>query len=189
MTWRRVLSEKRRLIWPLAVAVVANLALLVLVVYPLSKKVAGGEKEAEAAAAELAAARKDHAAARATVAGKQMADTALQQFYSSVLPPDLSGARRSMARIDQLLARSNLQRGRADMKPEEIRDSQLAKLKVDVDFSGNYVDVRRFIYALETSPEFMVVENVELSQDQDGKSGLKVTATIATYYRAGGDGN
>lgn len=187
--WRRVLAEKRRVIWPLATAVIANLALLALVVYPLAKKVAGGEQAAQAAAAELAAARRDHALARATVSGKEMADTALRQFYSSVLPPDLSGARRSMSKIDQLLARSNLQRGRADMQPEEVRDSQLAKLTVDVDFSGSYADVRRFIYAVETSPEFMVVENIELAQQQDGKPGLRVTATIATYFRAGGDGN
>lgn len=189
MISRRVLTDKRHLIWPLAIAVIANAALLALVVYPLSQKVSRGARDAEAAASELDAARKDQAAARATVSGKQTADAALQQFYSSVLPPDLSGARRSLTKIEQLLARSNLRRGHADMRPTGIRESQLAKLTIAVDFSGNYADVRRFIYGLETSPEFLVVENVELSQDQEAKTGLKVTATIATYYRTGGDGN
>jgi Tfp pilus assembly protein PilO len=186
---RRVLADKRHLIWPLAIAVIANIALLVLVVYPLSQKASGGERHAEAAAAQLDAARKNHEAANATVSGKETADKALQQFYSTVLPPDLSGARRSLTKIEQLLARSNLRREHAVMRPTEIRDSHLAKLTVAVDFSGNYADVRRFIYSLETSPEFFVVEHVELAQDADGKTGLRVTATIATYYRAGGDGN
>jgi Tfp pilus assembly protein PilO len=189
MTWRRVLHDKRHLIWPVALAVFANVALLVLVLYPLSQKVSGGERQADAAAARLEAARKDHAAARATVSGKETADDALRQFYSSVLPPDLSGARRGLTKIDQLLSRSNLRRDRNSMRPTEQRDSHLAKLTVVVYFSGNYSDVRRFIYALETSPEFMVIENVELIQDKEGKTALNVIAQIATYYRAVGDGN
>jgi Tfp pilus assembly protein PilO len=189
MTWRRMVADKRHLIWPLAIAIVANAALLGLVLYPLSRKVAGGEQQAEAAAAQLDAARKDVDAARATVTGKQTADKALKQFYSTVLPPDLSGARRSLTRIEQLLARSNLRRTTSRMRPEAVRDSDLAKLAVTVDFTGSYTDVRRFLYAIETSPEFFVIENVALIQEADHKTPLRVTATVATYYRAGGDGN
>jgi Tfp pilus assembly protein PilO len=186
---RRVLAEKRHLLWPLAIAVIANVALLILVLYPLTQKVTSGERQAESAAAQLDAARKDYAAARATVTGKETADKALQQFYSTVLPPDFSDARRSLMKVDQLLARSNLRREGARMRPTEVRDSSLAKTSVVVDFSGNYADVRRFIHALESSPEFLVIENVELVQESEGKTALKVTAQIATYYRAGGDGN
>lgn len=189
MTWRRVMADNRHFIWPLAIAVLANLALLVLVVFPLSQKVSGAEQRADAVAAQLAAARKDLAAARATVTGKDAADEALQQFYSTVLPPDLSGARRSLVKIEQLLARSNLRRTASRMRPEPVRESDLSKLAVTVDFTGNYADVRRFLYGLETSPEFLVIENVELIQEADGKGPLRVTTTVATYFRAGGDGN
>jgi Tfp pilus assembly protein PilO len=186
---RRILTEKRHLMWPLAIAVIANAALLILVVYPLSQKVSGGERQAEAAVAQLEAARKDYAAARATVTGKETADKALRQFYSSVLPPDFSDARRSLTKVDQLLAKSNLRREGSRMRPDDVRDSHLSKTSVVVDFSGNYADVRRFIHALESSPEFLVIENVELIQEPEGKAALKVTVQISTYYRAGGDGN
>jgi Tfp pilus assembly protein PilO len=189
MMWRRVVTEKRHFIWPLALAVIANAALMVLVLYPLSQKVTGGEQQAQAAAFQLDAARRDYAAARATVTGKEAADKSLRQFYESVLPPDLSGARRSLTKIEQLLVRSNLRREGSRMRPEPVRDSNLSKLAMTVEFTGNYPDVRRFIYAIETAPEFLVVENVELMQESDGKSALKVTATVATYYRTGGDGN
>lgn len=188
MIWRRVLADKRHLILPLAVALIANAALLVLVVYPLSRKVAGGEKQADAVAAELDAARKDYAAARATVTGKQSADKALQQFYSSVLPPDLSGARRMFDKVDPLLRQANLRRSQAYQRETRIRGSQLGRLAMEVKFSGNYPEIRRFIHALETSPEFVVIENVELQQEQgEGKSGLSVTVQVATYFRTGGD--
>ena len=54
---RRVLAEKRRLIWPIVIALLVNVALFAIVVYPLSKKVAGGEQAAQAAATALNAAQ------------------------------------------------------------------------------------------------------------------------------------
>jgi Tfp pilus assembly protein PilO len=188
---RRILRDKRHLIWPLGIVLLVNAAVLVLVLMPLSQKVAGGEQQSQAAAAELAAARKDHAAARLTVTGKQTADKALRQFYSNVLPPDLSGARRIMAnKINPLLKSSNLQREDAATSATVPRDSQLGRLTMVVDFSGNYADIRRFLYALETSPEFLVIENVHLAQDTTpNRTGLSVTIQVATYYRTGGNGN
>jgi hypothetical protein len=68
---RRVLAEKRRLILPIVIALVVNIALFAIVVYPLSKKVAGGEQQSKAATSALNAAKRDYDAARATVTGKR----------------------------------------------------------------------------------------------------------------------
>ena len=46
---RRILVEKRRLIYPLIAALILNAALFAAVVYPLSLKVANGERDANAA--------------------------------------------------------------------------------------------------------------------------------------------
>ena len=51
--------------------------------------------------------------------------------------------------------------------------------------TGDYRDVRQFIYSLETAPEFMVLENVALSAPEDQERGLTVKLDIATYFRAG----
>ena len=112
---RRVLTEKRRLILPIVIALVVNIALFAIVVYPLSKKVAGGEQQSQAANTALAAARRDNDAARATVKGKGQADQELQKFYSDVLPPDLSAARRAtFLRIEQLAQLRDLNLHRLD---------------------------------------------------------------------------
>ncbi|MEP6593825.1 MAG: hypothetical protein ABJC51_09035, partial [Acidobacteriota bacterium] len=81
MNAERVFHEKRGLIWPIAIALLLNAAVYAIVVYPLSRKVAGGEEAAAASAAALGAARRDYATARATVAGKGQADQELQKFY------------------------------------------------------------------------------------------------------------
>jgi Tfp pilus assembly protein PilO len=189
-TARRALTEKRRLILPIAIALLVNVALYAIVVYPLSRKVAGGEQEAEAATAALNAARRDHAAARATVAGKGQADEELQKFYSDVLPADVRAARRiTFLRIEQLAQQCNLRLERETSDPQPQRESQLVKFTYRAVLSGEYRNIRRFIHELETAPEFLVLENVELSQNEGTKTGLNVSVGIATYYRTGANGN
>jgi Tfp pilus assembly protein PilO len=189
-TVRRVLAEKRTLIVPVVIALLANVALYTIVVYPLSKKVAGDEQEAESAAAALNAARRDFAAARATVAGKGQADEELRKFYSEVLPPDVSGARRiTFLRIEQLAQKCSLRVERVTSDPKPQRDSDLVRFTYLASLSGEYRNIRRFIHELETAPEFLVLENVNLRQSEVENRGLNVEMEIATYYRAGANGN
>lgn len=186
---RRVFTEKRSLIVPLLIAIVANLALYVVVVYPLSQKVAGGEQAAQASSTALDAAKRDFAQARETVAGKGQADKELKNFYNDVLPPDISGARRiTFLRMEQLARQSGLRLERETSNPKPERDSQLVKFTYTASLSGEYRNIRRFIHELETAPEFLVLENVELSQSETENRGLNVNVQIATYYRAAGNG-
>lgn len=191
MTPRRILTEKRGLIWPLALVLAANAAVFAMVVYPLAQKVALGQQDADAATLALTNARRDYANARATVTGKAQADDELKKFYSNVLPPDLSGARRiTYLPIDQLAQESNLRLERQNFDVAAIRDSSLSRLTQTAVLTGEYRDIRRFIYQLETRPEFVVIENVDLSQTENEASrGITVTLQIATYFRTGGDGN
>ena len=184
---RRILREKRRLVVLLVAGVLINVGLFALVVLPLSNRVSGAEAEARNATAALVTARNEYAAARATVTGKTTADAELQKFYEEVLPPDLSGARRiTYIKIDQLARQMDLKVGtkRFDVRTE--RESLLGKAIVNFPLSGEYRGVRRFIYALETSPEFLVLENVALAQGDERTRGLNVSVQLATYYRAGG---
>ena len=185
----RVLREKRRLVWPVAILLLLNVALFAAVVYPLSNKVAGGEANAAASAAALEAARRDYALARATVAGKSQADIELQKFYGEVLPPDLSGARRiTYLRIEQLARECNLRLDRENTNPKPIADSSLVRVTYSAALSGEYRDIRRFIHAIETAPEFLVLELVELSQAEEDR-GVNLNVQMATYYRIAGHGN
>ena len=71
-------------------------------------------------------------------------------------------------------------------KPQQ--DSQLVKFVYTVALSGEYRNIRRFIHALETAPEFLVLEDVELSQSGEENKALNVMMQIATYYRAEANG-
>ena len=185
---RRILAEKRRYIYPLVGALLLNIALLLVVVLPLSRKVEGGEQAAQQAAMAHAAANKDFQAARATVTGKSSADGELKKFYSAVLPTDMSQARRTMFKVSELARNANLSLGRSSTKESQDRDSPLGKLTNDLTLTGQYRDIRQFIYDLETSPEFLVLEHVGLSsQGTEGGGALRMDVRVATYYRAGGN--
>ena len=185
---RRILAEKRRYIYPLVGALLLNIALLLVVVLPLSRKVQGGEQAAQQAAMAHAAANKDFQAARATVTGKSSADGELKKFYSTVLPTDMSQARRTMFKVSELARNATLSLGRSSTKESQDRDSSLGKLTNDLTLTGQYRDIRQFIYDLETSPEFLVLEHVGLSsQGTEGGGALRMDVRVATYYRAGGN--
>jgi Tfp pilus assembly protein PilO len=186
---RRIVSENRRAIWILTAALVANAAVYALVLSPLAQRVQGQEQQAEQATRSLTAARRAHQAAQATVEGKQQAEAELTRFYGEILPPDMSGARRALyPHVDQLARNSNLTVSGSRINPDPEGRGELRKLTMTMSLSGEYTNIRRFIHDLETAPEFLVLESVNVSQAPQGRE-LNVTAQVATYYRTGGDGH
>jgi Tfp pilus assembly protein PilO len=183
---QRIFGEKRRIIGPLVILAVANVIAYVVIVFPLDRQVAAGERDQRAAQDVLRAARADYQTARATVAGKQEADASLRQFYSDVLPRTASAAQRvTYLRLAQLAQAANvhLERGANGIKTQ--KNSSLAKLSTSYRLSGDYRDVRQFIYSLETAPEFIVLENISLaSGGADAGETLSVQIDVSTYFRA-----
>lgn len=188
--YRRIFDEKRRLIWPVIAGLLVNVALYALVVYPLSQKVATGEQEAATANNALLIAKRQYNNARQTVTGKQQADIELDKFYKQVLPPDQSGARRiTYLRIPQLAAETGLKLETQTANPTEVRDSALGKWTLTAVLTGEYGQIRQFLYELETAPEFLVLQRVDLKQSENARDrGITVTIEVATYYRTGVNG-
>ena len=182
---RRAVAERRRLVVGLAVAFAANALVYALVVYPLSQRVANIEQRDQAAEQALAQARAEHTQASGTLNGKARAATELAMFYRDVLPQDLAGARRlTYLRLARLARDSNLQYERASYDPTVEAGSTLTRLQIQMVLSGSYADMRDFIYQLETAPEFVVIDNVQLAEGGDQSGTLVVTLDLSTYYRS-----
>lgn len=180
---RRVLHEHRRAMLPLVVALVLNVLAYAFIVYPLSRQVSDVAGRDERAARELADARTEHAQASGTLTGKDRAATELTTFYRSVLPSDVSSARRLVyLRLHQLARESGLRYSRMANEIVEERTSTLTRLKTEMELAGAYASMRSFIHQLETSPEFVVIDNVELTEDDQGGE-LKVKLDLSTYFR------
>jgi hypothetical protein len=182
---KRVFSERRAVMIPLVLLLVVNLAVLGLVVWPLQNTVAGAQNEHFQAAADLQAARKAEADAKANRVGKERADTELKRFYSEVLPKD---DREAVAVANFWLGRMAedtrvlFKVGQWDRETD--KDSRLKKVTGNVTLIGEYANVRRFLYEVETAQEFVIIESVKLSEASTAQTSnlLELSLEIATYY-------
>jgi Tfp pilus assembly protein PilO len=184
----RVLTEKRSVLLPLAAVLFVNVAVYALVVYPLQTRAAGAADRAAAAAGALAQAEREQETARALVSGKDQADRELTTFYRKVLPSDISAARRlTYTRLPALARQTNVRYEARTTEADIERDSKLGRLKTKMVLQGEYPDLRQFVYELESSPEFVIIDDVVLQQ-ADASKPLTLTLELSTYYRLGANG-
>jgi Tfp pilus assembly protein PilO len=181
---QRVVAEHRRVVYALAALVAINILVFAFLVYPLQSDVANVEQRTRSAEAALAAAQAEFARADGALTGKDRALKELDAFYRSVLAKDLTGARRlTFARLAQIAAKSSLDFERRRYEPVVERGSNLTRLKVNMELSGNYADIRDFIHEIESSPEFVVIDDVGLAEAAQSDSVLRLTLQLSTYFR------
>jgi len=186
---RRVFEEKRGLVVPLVAALVINVGIYALVVRPLAAKSATAADRAASAARSRQLAERDAASARALVTGKTRAEQELTTFYEKVLPPDLTAARRmTYTRLPELARKANVkfERRSSEMDLAE-RNPRFGRLHTRMVLEGSYEGLRQFIYELETTAEFIIIDDVTLTQAEADRP-LTLTLELSTYYRKGANG-
>jgi hypothetical protein len=181
----RVIADHRRWLVPVGIVLAINIAVLGAVVLPLRRSVESASTRADASAQALREALADLKGAEATRDGQSQASSDLDRFYAEVVPRDFATARRITQLKLQQLARSHdvsLQSGA--VTPQTLRDSTLERLQVNYELRGDWDDIRQLIYAVETGPDFIVIDNVSLAEGQATDAPLSLTLELSTYYRA-----
>jgi len=189
---KRIVVEKRSLVIPLALALLMNVAVYALVVYPLETKAATATDRATAAAQSLRAAERELGAARALVSGKSHADQELATFFDKVLPSDFAAAQRmTYAWVPALARKANVRyearHQEIDTLKESGKNANIGRLKTRVVLQCDYENFRQFVYELETSPEFVIIDDVSIAQTEANRP-LSLTLELSTYYRLGANG-
>jgi hypothetical protein len=187
--WRRILVERRAIVLPLAVVLIANVALYALAVLPLEHSVSTAHEQAIGSMALLAGAKRDATNARNARVSTAQADDELKRFYEGVLAPDFPHAR-DVADfwLDRTARQAGVTKKDSQYDYELVKESRLVRVKGKVVLEGSYGNIRRFLYATESAHEFIVIERVELSEGGTTTPGaadtLGVTLDLATYYVA-----
>jgi hypothetical protein len=186
---KRILTEKRGVVFPLLAALLVNVGVYALVVYPLNRRAAGAVDRAARASDALKAAERDQAAAQALVEGKARAEEELATFYDRVLPADYVSARRmTYTRLPALASKSDFryQSGSSEVD-QSFKSTRIGRLQSRMILQGDYQSFRRFIYEVESSPEFLILDSVTLSQSEAARP-LLATIEVSTFYRTGANG-
>ncbi len=181
----RIIREYRAALLPLGVVLAANIIALVAVVLPLSARVSSNEQRAETAERQRAQADIEFKRAETLRHAQAQATVDLETFYAQVLPSNVTAARRILQlRLQQIAREHGVSYQGSGTTEESIRDSSLLRLGMALRLSGEYDDIRAFIYELETSPDFIVIDNVRLAQGTEVNAPLAVALQVSTYYRA-----
>ena len=184
----RVARDYRLWLVALVLGLAVNIAALTVFVLPLSASADATAARAARAAQTLEEARADLKAAEQTRDGSAQAARDLDRFYGEILPADVGAARRlTHLKLSQMARERNVRFQRSAASPEELRESTLERLRVSYALAGDYDDIRSLIYDIETAPDFLVIENVFLSEGEDEQAPLTLTLELSTYYRAAGN--
>lgn len=110
--------------------------------------------------------------------------TARQQiddFYKSRLPAQDSAI---YEELGKLAGQSGVRIGqiRSKSKDKDTESVGLRPVEIDADFSGGYLQLVRFINALERDPVFFIIDSVQLGSEQGGV--VKLQLKLETYQKA-----
>jgi len=180
----RVITDHRRWLVPVGVVLAINVIVLLAAVLPLRRAVQSGAARADESAQGLRAALADLKEAEATRDGQTQASMDLDRFYADVLPSDFATARRMTGLKMAQLARAHdvsFQGGNAST--ESLADSTLERLHVNYSLTGDWDDIRQLIYEIETGPDFIVIDNLQLGEGGQANAPLSLTLDMSTYYR------
>ena len=117
------------------------------------------------------------------MSGKARAEQELLTFYGKVLPTDqLAAVRLTYGPLPALAKKANVRVVSRHWTAETPkRDARLARLTVRVELEGDYDAFRQFMYQLETAPEFVIVDDVNISMINANKP-LVFGLNLSTYY-------
>jgi Tfp pilus assembly protein PilO len=188
--WRRVFAERRSLLVPIIALLIIDAVLLAAVVFPLRSTVAAGDEEATAARATLAQANQQMRNMQSARASRDRADKELATFYGSILPSTQALASRVLlVEVARLARENNLRLGARAFEEEKVKDTDLRRLIGKVELTGDYGAILRFIYDVETSESFLVINSISLSPANRLAGGasagsLQLSVEMSTYYRS-----
>ena len=186
MPFRRVLAEKRIAVTVSGIVVLADLLLYGLVVQPARAGIIRARQRAAQAVEDHAAREADLNAARARLAGVTRAGDQLRQFHAEVLPHDLAQARSlTYPQLAELAARHGVSLERRTADHDWDQDTRMGRLRTTLQLAGPYGDIRRFIEAIETAQNFLIIDEIALRQREMEPGGeLVVTLGASTYFPA-----
>lgn len=158
-----------------ALAVVDIVALVVLFT-PL-----GGSQEArQRQLAQLNQERKARAAAPWRGLDKKIpqAQRQIEDFYRDRFPSEDSAVSADLGRV---AAETGVRMSSVNYKTGDAEIEGLQKKEVQADLSGDYLQIARFINALERNKLFFIVDGVQLGSEESGT--VKLQIKIETYLR------
>lgn len=64
-----------------------------------------------------------------------------------------------------------------------VKGSGLVQVTVSMPVTGSYADIKRFVYDLETSPRFFIIENLSLGSGKGEEGDISLKLTVTAHFK------
>ena len=186
---RRIVSEKRMLVGLAAAGLILDAGLYGLAIYPwtLKWRLRNGARPRRRPTWRSRGGASSRYGSRPTTGTGRRGSCVLSAGKPCL--PTLAGARSlTLSRLAALADDHDLLMERRASVPDREDDSVLARLQVSMLLRGAYRDIRRFLHAIETAPEFLIIDEIALRQGDEAEAGEVLGLGLSTYYWQGDDG-
>lgn len=106
----------------------------------------------------------------------------LESFYSETLGARKERLAPMIEEIYELTQKAGFMPPSIGFAEDPAPGAERFSLTFQID--GRYADIRRFLYVLETSPKFFVLERVRVSMEENAPDVLRVGLTVSHFFRA-----
>jgi type IV pilus assembly protein PilO len=103
----------------------------------------------------------------------------IDDFYKNRLPTQDSAI---YEELGKLAGQNGVKIGQIRSKGKDTEPVGLRPVEIEADFSGGYLQLVRFINALERDPLFFIIDSVQLGGEQAGV--VKLQLKLETYQKA-----
>jgi len=111
----------------------------------------------------------------------QKAQEDLAQFRKLLLPKN-EFAKGVISHLSDMAKRLNLNLPTVSYKPGDEKEG-MTKMEISFSVSGSYESLRRFVYAIESSSDFLIIEDLALAQHAKGAGALQLDIRLVTYLK------
>ena len=182
---RRILAENRIAVTFISASLLGTIVFYLGGVYPLERRVNQTRELKSGISKALDDAKNRSVRTRAGLEQERVTINDLDRFYDEILPENLSVARDiTYVSLAELAAKNSLVMERRNGQSVVGEFDGLVRLQTNMLLAGQWSDIRSFIEAIEDGSDFLVIEDIVLSQREDMSVPLTLRIEVATYYRA-----
>ena len=96
---------------------------------------------------------------------------------------------RDLDGIEQLARKTNVRYEAGTFTIDQaLKNPRIGRMQTKMALQGEWENMRRFIYELETAAEFIIIDSISLAQGEVGKP-QALNLELSTYYRNRANGS
>ena len=180
----RLYHRRQWLYWGLGALILANVIVYVGWLRGLAQRIVVDpaqieqlEREVAERTAEVERLKKVREAA--PTAAPKLDTFARDRFWAETV-----GYSRTLAELAETASKSSVSIGHADYKATTLKERpEMVQVDIRTNIAGGYPDLLRFLQALESSPRFYLIRELNVGESRAGQ--MKLEMSVVTYFRRG----